>query len=170
MGSFQEKKNQQFIVAIASELKKKGVDFEISLLGDGLMRTQVEEKVKRYNLSDCVVFHGNVSHVEKHLWESHIYLHTARYEPFGLVFLEAMAAGLPIVSLDGKGNRDIIEEGLNGFMFFEEDPNKFAGAIICLANDRHLYRRMSDYGKNYAKKFDMKVIVENFIRFYRSIL
>ena len=48
-----------------------------------------------------ITLHGNVDFVEKYLWDSDIYVHPALYEPFGLVLLEAMAAGLPVVSLDG---------------------------------------------------------------------
>lgn len=170
VGSFQDKKNQKFILSIAQALLKNNSDFEIHLLGDGQNRLALEQESKEKNLNQHIVFHGNVSDVEKHLHESHIYLHSAYYEPFGLVFLEAMAAGLPVVTLDGKGNRDIIEQGKNGYLFYEEDAELFAQTILELKNNSAKYQQISDYAKNYAKQFDMEQKVEEFVEFYREII
>ncbi len=170
VGSFQPKKNQIFIVDIAKSLSKYIKNFEIHLLGDGEMRPEVEQYVENEKLSDKIFFHGNVNKVEEVLKDMHIYLHTAWYEPFGLVFLEAMAAGLPIITLDGKGNRDLIENGRNGFIFEEEDADKFAKTIYELVVDENKYSSISAYGKEYAKHFDMKYKIEDLLSFYESIL
>lgn len=170
VGSFQDKKNQKFILSIAQTLLKYSSDFEIHLLGDGQNRLALEQESKEKKLDQHVIFHGNVSDVEKYLHESHIYLHTAWYEPFGLVFLEAMAAGLPVVTLDGKGNRDIIEQDKNGYLFYEEDAELFAQTILELKNNTKKYQQISDYAKSYAKQFDMEQKVEEFIDFYKEIV
>ena len=61
-----------------------------------------------------------------------IFIHPATYEPFGLVIIEAMAAGLPVISLDGKGNRDIIKHKVNGYIFQNQNAVKFGEALIKL--------------------------------------
>ena len=168
VGSFQDKKNQAFIVPVATELLARGLDFEINLLGDGVNRPAVERAVRAAGLEDRVLFHGNVQDVEGWMHDSHLYLHTARYEPFGLVFLEAMAAGLPCVTLDGKGNRDVIQEGRNGFLLETEAAPAFADHILEVVTDRDRYHEMSRYAQSFAKEYDIKVAAERVVAFYRA--
>jgi len=168
VGSFQDKKNQIFVVDIARELLDRGLDFEIHLLGDGANRPAVESSVRAAGLDGRVLFHGNVHEVERWMADSHIYLHTATYEPFGLVFLEAMAAGLPCVTLDGKGNRDVIEDGRNGFLLEREDAPAFADRIVELATDRDRYRELSAYAQAFARTYDIVPATDRLVDFYRA--
>ncbi len=170
VGSFQDKKNQKFILKIADSLLKYTTDFEIHLLGDGKNRVDLEQQTKEQKLNNHIFFQGNVNNVEEYLHNSHIYLHTAWYEPFGLVLLEAMAAGLPVVTLDGQGNRDIIEQGKNGYLFDNEDPELFAKAILELKSNTDKYSEISNYAKSYSKQFDMQIMVDKFMSFYKGIV
>ncbi len=168
VGSFQPKKNQLLIVDIASELKRRRIDFEINLLGDGELWQEVKKKVELNGMEKEIFLHGVVNNVEDWYKQSHIYLHTAWYEPFGLVFLEAMAAGLPVVTLDGKGNRDIFYGNRNGFIFKNPDPNLFADAIVKLSKDQTLFRQFSKNGKEYASYYDTSIANQKVINFYLS--
>jgi len=168
VGSFVEKKNQKFLLDIAKILKDKNIDFELHLLGDGDDRPILEEKTNILELNERVFFHGNVTNVEEFLWTYDIYLHSATYEPLGLVLLEAMAAGLPVITLDGRGNRDLIEQGKNGFMLFEPNAEEFARKIIELWNDQAKYREISLYSQDFAGNFDIKEYVDRLINIYHS--
>lgn len=170
VGSFSRKKNQNFIVDIALALKKKLNTFEIHLLGQGELYESVKTRIKNHQLEDCVILHGVAYNVQDWYKESDIYLHTAYYEPFGLVFLEAMASGLPVVCLDGKGNRDIMEDGKNGFILTEQHADIFAERIFNLYTDKNLYSQISIYAQGYAKRFDLKLKTKEFVDFYTSII
>ena len=61
--------------------------------------------------------------MEEYLENSNLYVHTAFSEAFGLVLIEAMTAGLPVIALDAKGNRDIIENGKNRLEIFSHILN-----------------------------------------------
>lgn len=168
VGSFQAKKNQIFIVDIAKELDKLGIQYEINLLGNGEHFESVKNAIASNGLEGKILMRGIVNDVEKWYKQSHIYLHTAYYEPFGLVFLEAMAAGLPVVTLDGKGNRDIILEGKNGHMIFEQNAKQFAQIIADLWNDKDRYAQMSVFGNEFSKNFDIKEATNRLIEFYKT--
>lgn len=170
IGSFQKKKNQIFIIAIAKELNKLNIPFEIHLLGDGELKNKVSVAVHANKLKDKIFIHGNVDNVEKWLWNSHIYLHTALYEPFGLVFLEAMAAGLPCVALDGKGNRDLIQNDLNGYLIYQQDAKRFALVIKNIISNSDLFRSLSENAKTFSKQFDITGKAEEYVSFYKSII
>lgn len=169
VGSFQEKKNQIFSVAIGQELRRRGIDFEITLLGDGENRALVENAVHAAGLGDRIVLPGNVSDVYTWLRRNHIYVHTARYEPFGLAILEAMAAGLPCIALDGLGNRDIVEDDRNGFLIGREDASAFADRIVALATDETRYLAMSRFAQQFAEQYDIAAIAPRFLDLYRSL-
>ncbi len=170
VGSLVHKKNQSFLVDVVRELKQKNIKVQLDILGDGPNRERIEHKIRDEKLTDEITLHGNVPNVENYLWNSDVYVHSATEEPFGLVLIEAMAARLPVVTLDGKGNRDLIVEGKNGFMLFEEDAKKFANQIILLYQDEKLYQQISQYAVKYARKYDIKNYVDQLISLYEKSL
>ncbi len=170
VGSYQRKKNQIFLVEVAFELRKRNIDFELSLLGDGELYKDVEQKILDLCLQNCITQYGNVNNVEDYLLQSDIYVHSATYEPLGLVLLEAMAASLPVVTLDGKGNRDLIEEGKNGYMIYEQNPALFADKILEIWNDKQKYQEMSLFAQNFAKQYDIVPYVDRLLEIYTDVI
>lgn len=170
VGSFQVKKNQQFFIELACVLRNRGVDFEINLIGHGTEFDKIQKKIHALQLDSHLLLRGLHSNVQEWYQASDLYVHAATYEPFGLVFLEAMAAGLPVITLDGKGNRDIIEADKNGFLFYEQDAEKFADKVIEYTSDRMKYTQMSMFAQEYARQFDASTKTEELIEFYRSIM
>lgn len=168
VGSYQDKKNQKFLVEVAKVLRNRNVDFEINLLGDGERYGDVSKLILEGNLQDNVLQHGNVNNVEEYLWQSDIYVHSAYYEPLGLVLLEAMAAGLPVVTLDGRGNRDLIEQGKNGYMVYEQNAEQFADRILEIWNDQQKYKEMSVFAQNFARQYDIKPYIDKLLDLYQG--
>jgi len=130
----------------------------------------LEEKTRALNLSGHVFFHGNIHYVEEWLWRSDIYVHSATYEPLGLALLEAMSAGLPVVALDGRGNRDIIVQGKNGYIIPEQNPETFAAKIVELWNNKAKYKEMSLWAQDFAKNYDIKEYVAKLVSLYQNAL
>jgi glycosyltransferase involved in cell wall biosynthesis len=168
IGSFVKKKNQMFLVDVANELNNNTVNFEIIFLGAGPLMEDVKAYAEKLGLNEQIMFKGKVEKVEDYLEDSDIYLHSATYEPLGLVLLEAMAVGLPVITLDGKGNRDLIEEGKNGYMIYDQDPEKFAQKIIFLVKNKSKYAEISSYCKQYAEKYDIKEYVNKLYLLYKD--
>ena len=104
--------------------------------------------------------------VQDYLNKSTIYVHSATYEPFGLVQVEAMAAGLPVVALDGKGNRELIQNGSNGFMVSKVDPIDFAEKIIKIIENNQTYITFSNNSIDFAKKYDIVNYVDELLKIY----
>ncbi|NQY67648.1 MAG: glycosyltransferase family 4 protein [Flavobacteriales bacterium] len=169
-GSFVKKKNQALIIDIGIKLRDLGLDFKIDLLGDGPLLKSIEGKIISNKLTTNITCHGNVSNVQDFLLKSDIYLHTATYEPFGLVFLEAMASGLPIVTLNGKGNIGLIENYFNGFFIEEQNPETFAERIKEIMTSNSLYTKMSANGIEYSARFNIKTKAQEYFDFYKEII
>lgn len=169
VGSYQKKKNQAFFVDVAKALVARNVDFEINLIGHGELYDSVAQRIEEENLGSYIFQRGMQTNVHEWYHQSDLYIHAATYEPFGLVFLEAMAAGLPVVTLDGKGNRDIIELDKNGYLFYDQDPEKFADKIIEYASNKARYQEMSLYAQHYAEQFAAPTKMQEMVDFYTSI-
>ena len=168
IGRFVEKKAQNFLIDVCAILKKKKLNFELTFLGEGEEIKKVKEIVIKKNVSEHINFQGIVHYPEDFLSNSDIYLHSATEEPFGLVLIEAMASGLPVITTDGYGNRDLIIEGENGFMIWERNPEVFANKVIQLSDSPELYQRMSENAIKFASKFDIKPYCKKLIEIYQK--
>jgi glycosyltransferase involved in cell wall biosynthesis len=170
VGNLVPKKNHRFLIDIAVELKQQNRDFSIDILGYGELQKELEQFALQKNVSEFIFFRGNVRNVEDYLKNANVYIHPANYEPFGLVLIEAMASGLPVICLDGKGNRDIMHQGKNGYIFEEENAELFANALKSLFEDPQAYSYISNYARDFAKNYDIGTYVENLIEIYSNKL
>lgn len=168
IGRFAKYKNQQFLINVAKELNSRNVKFKMYLAGEGTELNNVKLQAKKLN-TKSVVFLGNIDNVQNYLWESDIYLHSATYEPFGLVLIEAMAAGLPVLTTNGKGNIDVMEKDKNGYIL-PENVHEFCNKINELSKNKALYSRLSKYCIEYSKKFDIVNYTDRLVYFYNQIL
>jgi len=166
---FAKYKNHQFMIDVVAYLKQQGFLVNLDFLGDGECMEEVKNKVKIHHLENEINFVGVVDDVEEYLKRANVYVHPAYYEPFGLVIIEAMAAGLPVVCLDGKGNRDLIEQGKNGFMIFDQNPELFANKIIEVLGSKENYSKMSEFCVEFARGFDIKNHTNQLISYYKKI-
>ncbi len=168
VGNLVPKKNHRFLIDIAVELKKKQCDFSIDILGYGNLQKELEKKALDKNVSENIFFRGNVKNVEDYLKDANLYVHPATYEPLGLVIIEAMASGLPVICLDGKGNRDLMVQGKNGYIFQEENAEMFTEQIIELMNDSRIYKEITCYAKEFAEQFDIINYCEKLVQIYQN--
>jgi glycosyltransferase involved in cell wall biosynthesis len=166
IGSFVPKKNQAFLLGVLQKLRSDGMDAHLTLVGDGPLRHVVMDKAKEMNLEPFVHFPGNVDRVEELLWESHVYVHSATYEPFGLVLLEAMAAGLPVVALDGRGNRELIVDGQNGYLLNQGDEENFMKRISDIIHSSQIWNHVHDSAIRLSQKHDMRDYIHTLVRTY----
>ena len=168
IGSFVEKKGQQLAIKTIEVLKKRKVYVILNLLGDGPKRKELEQLSRNLKVQDLIRFHGNVNYPEEYLWRSSMYLHTAKYEPLGLVILEAMAAGLPVVCTDGRGNRDLMNDGENGFLINSRIPEELADKIQYLLENDAIRKEMGVYAQHFSKSFDIHNYTERLLEVYAS--
>lgn len=169
VGNFIPKKNQQFLLEVQKQLNAEKVNTELTFIGDGTTFLELKEKSKIDGVQN-VHFAGRSDDVASLLKESYIYVHSALYEPFGLVILEAMAAGLPVVSLDGMGNRDLIQDDINGFIVEQDAIQTFVKHIKDLIKDKELYNRIALNGQESAKKYDIRNYTDQLIQLYTNAI
>lgn len=114
-----KEKNLEFLLESLWFYKQMaGPDFKLVLIGDGPYRSTLDRRVKELELSEEVVFAGEVPNreIKNYCRASELFLFTSRSETQGIVLLEAMAAGTPVLALKATGTEDIVIDGVNGYM------------------------------------------------------
>lgn len=168
IGSLVTKKNQLFQIEIVNELLLRGLDVELYICGEGYNRKIIEQKIATYQLEKSIHVLGNVKNVQDILMKADLLIHTATYEPFGLVFLEAMAAKVPIVTLNGKGNVDIILHKHNALLVENEDVSQFCDAVELVLSDSNLRNTITLQAAEFVKKYDITLYVDQLLNLYES--
>src|SRR4029078_8943600 len=128
----------------------------------------LEQKMVELNIENEVHLSGNIDDVPRHVNDAHIYVHSATYEPFGLAIVEAMSTGLPVVCLDGKGNRILIRNGENGFIVSHSDSEEFSNKILHTVRDESTYRQFCEQARKSALPFDIRTYTDRLIALYQG--
>jgi glycosyltransferase involved in cell wall biosynthesis len=166
IGSLIDLKGQELAIRTIAELNKRNIPISLTLVGDGPNSSQLKELTKTLQIESLVEFTGFVDFPESLLQNASIYIHTSYSEAFGLVIVEAMACGLPVVCTDGFGNRDLIQDGENGFIVWTRDPQQLADKVQLLLENKEEYIRISQNALNYAQNFGMKNYINLLLKTY----
>ena len=116
----------------------RGADVALVVAGDGDQRGELEALAAELGISGRVRFLGMRPDVPALMASSDLFVHAAPFEPFGIVCIEAMACGIPVVVPDGGGIGEAVVDGVTGFVYRTLDHEALANAIVQLAGDRAL--------------------------------
>ena len=130
LGRLSAEKGQDIIPEVAAELAARGVDFRWYLIGDGKLRSVIEEKAAALGVTDRVVLLGTKTNPYPYLKDADLYVQTSVHEGFCITLGEAKVFGMPIVStncagaheqLDGLTNSRIVEREVQALLEAVED-------------------------------------------------
>lgn len=159
-------KNQKLLLQAFKLVKQKFPNSSLTIVGDGELREELIKYVGTLNIQDSVMFTGNISNVEKYLNSSDVFVLSSIYEGLPLSILEAMAAGLPIISTKVGGVEDIIKG--NGILVENRDLQALSSAMLQLAADNKLREQMSNNSYRLVKKYDISIIAQEYGRLYQK--
>jgi glycosyltransferase involved in cell wall biosynthesis len=112
---------------------KQMSNLRMVLAGDGPLRADLEAYVRRLNLTQSVRFLGHCDSVPLFLRSVDSFVLASKFEPFGVVIIEAKAAGLPIIATDVNSVRDMLSAGHSGLIVPPGDPTRLAEAMLRVA-------------------------------------
>lgn len=153
----------------------KKVDAVLIIVGDGPLRDDLINQAKPQG--DKIRFLGAKSHEDlKRIYASadvfaapSITVENGKQEGLGLVILEAMASGLPVVANKSGGITDLIQDGVNGLYAQEKNVDSLAFKINLLLNDDELYVKISEKSLKTAYEYDYKVIANKYARLLERV-
>lgn len=171
IGRFAAQKNQGFLLDVMSCLRNRGmVQARLILVGEGPLKEGLVARADAMQLNEFVEFRSWNDEPEAVLGPAFLYTHSAVYEPFGLVLVEAMACGIPVLALDALGNRDVVLGGINGYMFPKADAEVYAARIEELWADREQYSRLAKGAYETSRKFGIEDYVTRLLHIYEEAI
>ena len=171
VGRLAPEKNWDTLVRAFAKVHEKHPETRLVLIGDGTARSSLEELAAELGISERVTFTGAVpfQEIPRYLKAADVFAFASVTETQGLVTIEAMAAGLPVVAVNGPGTRDIVEPGKQGFLV-ENDPDALAKGINKLLSDRQRIKRMSNSALKKARTFDVNQLGKQLLGVYEKAI
>lgn len=166
VGDLIERKNYK--VSIEAIQKAQNAHIQYYICGEGPLKHELLKLVDSKGLEGNVHFLGYRSDIKELLWASDIYLFTTHQEGLPRSLSEAMAAGLPCIASNIRGNNDLMKNGVNGYLFQSNDVDGFANALRLLCNNTELRRKMSIENINRITEFSMEAVVKAIVNVYKS--
>jgi O-methyltransferase len=138
-------------------------DWELRIFGDGPRHEGLEEKIRKFGLERQARLMGHTPKLGEELAGASIYAMTSRFEGFPMVLLEAMSAGLPVVSYDCRtGPAEIVSHGVDGYVVPNRDRGALAAAMSELMDDAEKRSAFAAAALEKAERYDPALIAERF--------
>ena len=169
ISNFRKVKRIDDVINIFEKVNNK-LSSKLILVGDGPERNKAELLCREKNLSNNVIFLGNLKSTIEVLNISDLFLLPSEKESFGLAALEAMASGVPVISTLSGGIPELVEHGKNGYLSNIGDINNMAKNSIKILKTKstHLNFKMSALER--AKYFDIENILPQYEKLYKKAL
>ncbi len=171
LGRLEERKGLIHLLGAHHRLRKRHVDARLLVVGAGPKLREYKRYVGLRGIRD-VEFVGRVTDEQKarYFASADIFCAPATgQESFGVVLLEAMAAGVPIVASDIHGFKQVVQRGVQGLLVEPRSSRALAAALYTLANDADMRHRMGDAGRERAPEYAWDRVTERVIDFYREV-
>lgn len=170
IGSFTRRKRPLLMLEAYEAVIQDFPEANLIMVGDGPLRNKVEEYAKN-KITGEVHFTGFIKNVEEILLQSNIFVLTSRNEGFPYVNIEAMAAGLPVITTNCGAVVEGVTHGKTGFVVPLNDKVSLSEAMKKLAGNPNLRKEMGKVGyERWKRLFSLEKMVENTLGMYLSLL
>ena len=166
-----EEKNLFFLLKVFQKIIKKRKNVYFMIVGDGPEKENLEKQSFRLGLKKRIIFTGPISYQKIPYFynTSDIFIFSSLSETQGLVFVEAMASGLPVVAIEASGSKDVIINKESGFLT-SDDIDDFNQKVLELIDGENLRKKMSEKAKNRAKYFSIENSTRKMLALYEKAI
>ncbi|MDR0895154.1 MAG: glycosyltransferase family 4 protein [Prevotellaceae bacterium] len=170
VGRYAEEKGFDKLITAWHEVSREHPDWILHIYGDGWLREKLQNQVDELQLTHtCILEHTTSDIMDKYL-DSSISVLSSSFEGFGLVIVEAMSCGVPVVSFACPcGPRDIISDNEDGFLVTPGDTSELANRIIQLIENEDKRIEMGRKAKVKAQKYRIEQIGRQWINLFNSL-
>lgn len=167
VGELSHRKNQAFAIRLMSHVVKQVPSARLLLVGDGDKEKELEKMIYDLKLQNHVQLLGFRRDVPELMALSDMALSTSRQEGLPVNVMEAMATGLPLVVSNCRGNRDLVQNGANGYVMEEMDEEQFAYRILTLLSSEDLRIRFGMTSARLIEAYSYKQVDNSMRRIYK---
>lgn len=162
VGRFDYHKGQDRLIEIWKDLAPRNPEWKLVLVGGGDFQTIIRKMIYEYHIEKQTEIVSNVNNISDYYIRSSIFALTSRTESFGMVILEAMSYRLPCIVYDCEnGPRDIIKNGVNGYLIPDGDSEVFKSKLQILINDVNLRYSFVEKSSNTLDNYSVEVVMKS---------
>lgn len=172
VGRVAHEKNIGFLLQVIRQVRKEIEDVLFVIAGEGPARESLEKEVKELGLGENVMFIGYLdrqTELNSCYRSADIFIFSSRTETQGLVLLEAMAQGVPVVSTAELGTLDVLKEG-QGVWIAKEELADFSEKVVKLLGNADARTALSESGREYAHGWSASKQAERLLTFYQTVI
>lgn len=158
-----EQKGLHYLAEIINSFLKRHEDWKFEIVGDGSGKEYLLSEIDN-NVAGRVDFAGQQNNVENYYINADIFVLTSKWEGFGLVAVEAMSFGLPVVSFKTAGPSEIIKDGINGRLIDCYNVDEFVAAIDEMDQDKEFLSKLSLEAQKRSNDFRVETIMQEWKR------
>jgi len=148
-------------------LLSQNPNVRLIIVGDGVLRNELESLAISLDILNCVQFVGNIKDPAKYLRASDVFVLASDQENQSNALIEAMACGLPVVATEVGGNKECIQSGMNGLLVKPASPHEIAGAIQDIFKNVDLAARLGAEARLTAlKHYSFEKIMDHYQKLY----
>lgn len=171
IGRLHHVKNFSSLIRVFGIVVKKYPDWCLRVYGDGSLRDSLQTQIKESGLKDNVYLMGFSNDMKSALRQSSIFAFSSLVEGFALVLVEAMECGVPVVSYQCPcGPKDIISDGVDGFLIPVNDEQLMADKICSLIENEEMRKQMAIAAKQKATKYHVDNIAKQWMQLFNELI
>ena len=160
VGRYDYQKGFDYLIDAWAIVNKHQPEWVLEIIGGGEWKSRLQKQIDESGLQDCICLKAPTSHIEEEYRQASMLVMSSRYEGFGMVLVEAQSAGLPVISFTCKcGPRDIITDGMDGFLVAEKDVAGLANTMLCLMQDGKMRRSMGMAAMKNSRRFSETAVM-----------
>lgn len=164
-GRLVDQKGFDLLIKASKYIVKECPEWSIKIYGKGRDEQYLKCLIAENDLQKNVFLMGPSKNIEENMKESKIFVLSSRYEGFGMVIVEAMKVGIPVVSFDcPEGPREIITDGYDGVLVESENIKELANQVIRLIENEKLRQTLATRGRESVNRFDLSIIGSQWIK------
>lgn len=171
-GRLKTQKRHDLLVSAFSKVADKYRDYNLVILGDGPLRSQLENQIMKLGLKNRVFLPGYVDDVQSQLSSASVFVLASDFEGMPNALIEAMAMGLPCISTDcdGGGARYLIKDGENGLLVPKNDVNALANAMDRILSNVELAQELSRNAERVKEDLHPDKVYSKWLQFIEEVV
>lgn len=166
VGEINRNKNHEVIIRALSEKNHAGIKYIIC--GEGIQLQNLRNLVSELKMDDCVIFLGYRKDIPEICKCADIFVFPSFREGMPVALMEAMASGLPAIASNVRGNVDLIENGVNGYLASPDDSHMWREYIEKLKNDSNIRTKIGVNNVKKMQQYSKQRVKEQLIAIYRE--